>query len=55
MAKFGFEELLKKEVAGYIITSFKFPKDPNFDFKKFYDGLYAKGIYNLLIVHDLLH
>ena len=48
MKQLGFEELLSEKDAGYIITSFRFPDDPNFDFKKFYDGLYSKGLLNII-------
>ena len=39
MAKMGFKEFLSNEHTGYIITSFFFPKHPNFDFVKFYSRL----------------
>lgn len=39
MREMGFEEYLDPKVQGYIITSFRFPKDPNFSFEKFYEGL----------------
>ena len=43
MKKLGFEEFLSPEHDGYIITSYKFPKDPHFDFKTFYNKLNEKG------------
>ncbi len=42
MRKMGFKEYLKDSDQGYIITSFKFPSDPNFDFNKFYVNLNDK-------------
>ncbi len=39
MRAMGFEEYLAPEDQGVIITSFRFPKDPNFTFEKFYEGL----------------
>lgn len=44
MKNLGFEEFLGPEHDGYIITSYKYPKDPNFDFKTFYSKLNEKGI-----------
>ncbi|XP_061192462.1 2-aminoethylphosphonate--pyruvate transaminase-like [Saccostrea echinata] len=44
MKKLGFEEFLGPEHKGYIITSYKFPKDPHFDFKTFYSKLNEKGL-----------
>ena len=43
MATLGFKELLDEKIAGYIITSYHFPKDPNFNFKEFYSRLNDKG------------
>ena len=43
MTKLGFQELLDPKVAGYIITSYKYPKDPNFNFPEFYNRLNEKG------------
>lgn len=43
MKKFGFEEFLDKSHEGYIITSYRFPEHPNFDFKTFYQKLSDKG------------
>ena len=39
MREMGFVEYLDRKVQGYIITSFRFPKDSNFSFEKFYEGL----------------
>ncbi|XP_014667500.1 PREDICTED: 2-aminoethylphosphonate--pyruvate transaminase-like isoform X2 [Priapulus caudatus] len=39
MTKLGFRELLDDSHRGYIITSYHFPNDPNFDFKTFYTRL----------------
>jgi aspartate aminotransferase-like enzyme len=43
MKKFGFKEFLDDSHEGYIITSFHFPKHPNFDFMDFYKRLSDKG------------
>jgi 2-aminoethylphosphonate-pyruvate transaminase len=43
MRKLGFQEYLAPEDQGYIITSFCYPDDPNFDFHRFYDSLNARG------------
>ena len=52
MAELGFKQLLTEDIAGYIITSYYFPKDPNFDFKDFYDRLNDKGdLFFCNIVH----
>ena len=45
MKKMGFVEFLPESIAGYIITTYLYPKDPNFDFTKFYTILYRKGEY----------
>ena len=42
MKKFGFKEFLDDSHEGYIITSFYFPKHPNFDFMDFYSRLSDK-------------
>ncbi len=42
MKEMGFSELLDDSHEGYIITSFHFPKDPNFDFAQFYGKLSEK-------------
>ena len=39
MRKMGFEEYLRPEDQGYIITSFRYPLQPNFDFDYFYECL----------------
>ena len=39
MRKMGFKEYLRPEIQGYIITSFLYPKDPNFSFDEFYQKL----------------
>lgn len=44
MAELGFKQLLTEDIAGYIITSYYFPKDPNFAFKDFYDRLNEKDL-----------
>ena len=41
MMNMGFKEFLSDEHEGYIITSFFFPNDPNFDFPSFYSKLNA--------------
>jgi 2-aminoethylphosphonate-pyruvate transaminase len=43
MRAIGFEEYLKPELQGYIITSFRYPTDPHFSFKEFYERLNDKG------------
>jgi len=42
MRALGFEEYLKPEDQGYIITSFRYPAHPNFDFDEFYRRLNEK-------------
>ncbi|GFS25833.1 2-aminoethylphosphonate--pyruvate transaminase [Elysia marginata] len=44
MTKLGFKELLDPSVAGCIITSYKYPADPNFNFPEFYNRLNEKGL-----------
>ncbi len=39
MRKMGFKEYLAPEDQGYIITSFRYPTHPNFDFNQFYERL----------------
>lgn len=39
MREMGFEEYLRPEDQGYIITSFRYPLQPNFDFDYFYECL----------------
>ena len=43
MRAIGFEEYLKPELQGYIITSFRYPTDPHFNFKEFYERLSTQG------------
>lgn len=43
MREMGFREYLAPQDQGYIITSFLYPKDPNFSFEKFYEKLNKKG------------
>jgi len=42
MRSLGFQEYLNPADQGYIITSFRYPQHPNFDFKKFYKLLSDK-------------
>lgn len=42
MREMGFQEYLKPEDQGYIITSFLYPDNPNFSFEKFYESLNQK-------------
>lgn len=44
MRELGFEEYLKPEDQGYIITSFRYPTHPNFNFKEFYERLNDRGL-----------
>jgi len=43
MKELGFQEFLDDTHDGYIITSYFFPKDPNFSFKAFYEKLSNLG------------
>ena len=43
MRTLGFQEYLNPPDQGYIITSFRYPQNSNFDFKKFYERLRDKG------------
>ena len=43
MRALGFTEYLRPEDQSYIITSFRYPSHPNFDFNRFYDLLNDKG------------
>ena len=43
MRRLGFNEYVDPEIQGYIITSFRYPEDPNFQFDKFYDLLNESG------------
>ena len=42
MRAMGFKEYLRPELQGYIITSFRYPTDPKFDFEEFYTRLNDK-------------
>ncbi|MCP4450315.1 MAG: 2-aminoethylphosphonate--pyruvate transaminase [Planctomycetes bacterium] len=44
MRRMGFREYVPAELQSHIITSFLFPEDPNFEFKKFYQRLSDKGM-----------
>jgi 2-aminoethylphosphonate-pyruvate transaminase len=43
MRELGFEEYLRPQDQGYIITSFRYPADPRFSFDEFYGRLNEKG------------
>ena len=43
MKALGFETYLPAKLQGYIITSFHYPADPNFDFNRFYGLLSERG------------
>lgn len=43
MSEMGFKEFLDNSHEGYIITSFYYPDDPNFDFQVFDAKLGSKG------------
>ncbi|MFQ5923743.1 MAG: 2-aminoethylphosphonate--pyruvate transaminase [Anaerolineales bacterium] len=43
MRTIGFQEYLSPEDQGYIITSFRYPDHPNFNFETFYKRLNEKG------------
>ena len=43
MRRLGFNEYVDPDIQGYIITSFRYPEDPNFQFEKFYDLLNESG------------
>ena len=43
MRSLGFVEYVDPRLQGYIITSFRYPEDPNFQFEKFYDLLNEAG------------
>lgn len=43
MREFGFTEYLPVDIQGSIITSFRFPADPKFDFERFYEALNERG------------
>lgn len=44
MTEIGFESYLKDEKSSYIINTFLYPEDSNFDFKVFYQKLNEKGL-----------
>lgn len=44
MRAMGFSEYLESEAQGYIITSFRYPQHPNFDFDRFYALLSDRDI-----------
>ena len=44
MSELGFKEYLAREDQGYIITSFRYPSDPAFDFTEFYTRLSEKDL-----------
>jgi 2-aminoethylphosphonate-pyruvate transaminase len=43
MRAMGFATLLPDDLQAPIIVTFHMPKDPRFDFQRFYDGLKARG------------
>jgi len=43
MRAMGFQEYLEREDQGYIITAFRYPRHPNFDFDEFYKRLNDRG------------
>jgi 2-aminoethylphosphonate-pyruvate transaminase len=43
MRQLGFTEYLASDLQGYIITSFAYPRHPNFNFEQFYRHLHEKG------------
>jgi 2-aminoethylphosphonate-pyruvate transaminase len=43
MRALGFQEYVPAERQGHIITSFRYPPDPRFDFERFYDRLNELG------------
>ena len=44
MSELGFKEYLAREDQGYIITSFRYPSHPAFDFTEFYTRLSERGL-----------
>lgn len=44
MKKMGFTQYLPSHLQGCIISSYVYPKDPNWDFLKFYQGLNDRGL-----------
>jgi 2-aminoethylphosphonate-pyruvate transaminase len=43
MRDLGFEEYVPRPLQGHIITSFRYPNDPRFEFEEFYHRLSEKG------------
>jgi len=43
MKELGFDAYLAPEHQSYIITSFRYPKHPNFEFSRFYQHLSQRG------------
>jgi 2-aminoethylphosphonate-pyruvate transaminase len=43
MRRLGFTEYLQPELQGYLITSFRYPRDENFTFEAFYNKLNERG------------
>lgn len=43
MHEMGFQEYLKPELQGFIITSYRYPEHPNYDFETFYKLLNERG------------
>jgi 2-aminoethylphosphonate-pyruvate transaminase len=43
MKELGFDAYLAPEHQSHIITSFRYPKHPNFDFSRFYQHLSQRG------------
>lgn len=44
LKELGFKEYLSRELQGYIITSFRYPENPKFIFKEFYQKLNERGL-----------
>ena len=51
MKEMGFQEFLDSTHKGYIITSYRFPSDPNFIFKDFYSELSDLGMCDKHVFH----
>lgn len=43
MREFGFKDFLEPQLQGYIITAFRYPRDPLFHFETFYQKLNNRG------------
>lgn len=43
MAKLGFEHYLRQEDLSFIITTFRYPQDPRFQFEELYERLSQMG------------